>query len=61
MRAVYFVVEPNTAQLDQLAGLVVSGHLVAPEMHAVALEEATGIFDEAGYAPASIKTVLVVG
>jgi NADPH:quinone reductase-like Zn-dependent oxidoreductase len=61
VRAMYFIVEPNGAQLDQLAGLVVAGHLSAPETHLVALEDAAGVFDDAGYAPSGIKTVLVLG
>lgn len=61
VRATYFVVEPNAEQLDRLAGLVVSGRLMAPTTRTMALEDAAGIFDDTGHAPSGIKTVLVLG
>jgi len=59
--ATYFVVEPNAAHLDRLAGLVVSGRLSAPATRMVALANAAGIFDDSGHAPSGIKTVLDLG
>lgn len=61
VRATYFVVEPNAAHLDRLAGLVVSGRLRAPTTHTVTLADAAGIFDDTGHAPSGIKTVLDLG
>ncbi len=61
VRTTYFIVKPNPEQLDQLAGLVVSGQLIAPATHTVALESAAGIFDHTGLAPSGIKTVLELG